>query len=84
MALRGVGGHCHGGAFIGLGRTRLPIYVVPETHGKQLRWPVATDGTELTAGLVNNLFLSVFGDDAAATFRLAPLAGSDLFQMSWR
>ncbi|HWE63650.1 MAG TPA: hypothetical protein VHB98_18200, partial [Chloroflexota bacterium] len=84
VALRRVAGHYHGGVFLRPGRTRLPIYVVPEALGEQVRWLVATDGTELTAGLVHDLFLSVFGDDAAATFRLSCLAGSDLFQPPWR
>lgn len=83
VALRGAPGHVNGGAFIGLSHTRSPIYVVPETHGEQVRWLVAANGTEFTADLVHDLFLSVFGDDAAATFRLSPLAGSDLFQTPW-
>jgi hypothetical protein len=57
--------------------------VVPEAHGEQVRWLVATDGTELTASLVHDFFLSVFGDDASATYRLSPLSGSNLFQTPW-
>lgn len=84
VALRRVAGRCQGGALIVLGRTRLPIYVVPEEYGEEVRWLVAANGTELTASLVHDLFLSVFGDDASATFRLSPLAGSDVFQTPWR
>jgi hypothetical protein len=83
VALQGTAGHINGGAFIGLSRTRLAIYVVPAIHGEQVRWLVAAKGTEFTADLVHDLFLSVFGDDAAATFRLSPLGGSDLFQTPW-
>ena len=82
VALRDVDGHDSGGAFIGLGGSRLAIYLVPETRGEQVHW-LAMDGTEFTLDLVHDLFLSVFGDDSAATFRLSPMAGSDLFQTPW-
>ncbi|MDB5058331.1 MAG: hypothetical protein JWO59_1803 [Chloroflexi bacterium] len=83
VALPEIVGHEKGGVFIGLGRTRLSIFLVPETHGADTRWLVATDGTEFTADLVHDIFLSVFGDDSAATFRLSPLGGSNLFQTPW-
>jgi hypothetical protein len=83
VALHETDGHNNGGAFIGLGRTRLSIFLVPVTHGEQVRWLVAADGTEFTSDLVHDLFLSVFGDDSSATFRLSPLGGSNIFQTPW-
>ena len=48
------------------------IYLVPSIDGKRLRWIVPQTGREWTAGAVHDLLLSVFGDDQAATTRLAP------------
>ena len=48
-----------------------------------LRWLVASRTAEFTTDLVHDLFLSVFGDDPLATFRLSPLAGAELFETPW-
>jgi hypothetical protein len=79
-SLRAVHGHASGGAQLTTSQTRASIYLVPSLAGGRLRWlvPAAAaactkpSGAEFTARVVDDLLLSVFGDDPAATLRLAP------------
>jgi hypothetical protein len=72
VSLRAVEGRASGGAHITTSQTRATIYLVPSVHGGRLRWIVARTGRDFTAHVVDDLLLSVFGDDPAATVRLAP------------
>jgi hypothetical protein len=72
-----------GGALLSFSNTRGCIRLVPRVAGYKLRWLVASRATEFTTDLVHDLFLSVFGDDPLATFRLSPLAGAELFETPW-
>lgn len=66
-----VGGHRSGGALISTNQTRATIYLVASSSGRHMRWTVAATGTPFTERMVGDLFLSVFGDDPAATMRLS-------------
>jgi hypothetical protein len=70
-------------ALLTFSTTRGRIRLVPRINGYKLRWLVASRATEFTPDLVHDLFLSVFGDDPLATFRLSPLAGAELFETPW-
>jgi hypothetical protein len=72
-----------GSAFIGFSYTRACIRLVSAIAGSQMRWFFASQGAEFTADIVHDLFLSVFGDDPLATFRLSPMAGAELFETPW-
>ena len=72
VSLRAVVGRASGGAQITTSQTRATIYLVPSVHGGRLRWVVARTGRDFTPHVVDDLLLSVFGDDPAATVRLAP------------
>lgn len=72
-----------GGAAITTSRTRAYIYLEPVRTGERMRWHVGDTGPEFTPALVHDLFLSVFADDPAATQRLSPVSGMDLFQVPW-
>ncbi|HEY8284937.1 MAG TPA: hypothetical protein VIJ28_11185 [Chloroflexota bacterium] len=62
---------------------RAEIHLVPRMERGNVAWQVAAPRTKLTAAVVQDLFLSVFADDPAATLRLSPLGGADLFQNPW-
>jgi hypothetical protein len=72
VSLRAVEGRASGGAQITTSQTRATIYLVPAVHGGRLRWIVARTGRDFTPHVVDDLLLSVFGDDPAATVRLSP------------
>ena len=72
VSLQAVQGRASGGAHITTCQTRAAIYLVPSVHGGRLRWVVARTGRDFTPHVVDDLLLSVFGDDPAATVRLAP------------
>ncbi len=63
--------------------SRAEIQLVPRVERGKVAWQVAASSAKLTAAVVQDLFLSVFADDPAATLRLSPLGGSDLFQNPW-
>lgn len=79
-SLRAVDGQPSGGAQVTTSQTRATIYLSPTIDGGRLRWlvPAAAaactkPGTaEFTARVVDDLLLSVFADDPAATYRLTP------------
>lgn len=75
--------HLFGGAYINSSRTSPSIYLVPCIDGDAACWTVNATGTPFTAQVVRDLFAGVFGDDAAAGWRIAPLAGYDLFWTPW-
>jgi len=66
-----VAGHMSGGSHISTNQTRATIYLVPSLAGKRLRWIVEATGKDFTPRVVDDLFLSVFSDDPAATTRLS-------------
>jgi hypothetical protein len=76
-------GQRYGGATITTSHTRAYIYLEPVKADEQMRWRVGDTAPEFTAEIVHDLFLSVFADDPAATQRLSPLSGMDLFQVPW-
>ncbi|MGH2410849.1 MAG: hypothetical protein ACRDGS_10855 [Chloroflexota bacterium] len=63
--------------------SRGEIHLVPHVERGKVSWQVAAPGGKLTAAVVRDLFLNVFADDPAATLRLSPLGGRDLFQSPW-
>ncbi|HXT38101.1 MAG TPA: hypothetical protein VN837_21200 [Chloroflexota bacterium] len=63
--------------------SRAGIHLVPRVEQGNVSWQVAAPKARLTPVVVHDLFLSVFADDPAATLRLSPLGGSDLFQNPW-
>ena len=71
VGLRAVEGHASGGAQVTTSETRATIYLVPWIDGGRLRWIVSRTGKEFTACVINDLLLSVFSDDPAATVRLS-------------
>jgi hypothetical protein len=77
VSLRAVEGRASGGAQITTSQTRATIYLVPSVHGGRLRWIVARTGRDFTPHVVDDLLLNVFGDDPAATIRLAPYFSLD-------
>lgn len=72
-----------GGAYVSTNQSRLSMYLVPEKTATDVHWIVASSGLPFNIDMVHDLFLSVFADDPAATHRLSPLSGSDLFQTPW-
>lgn len=72
VGLRSVDGHISGGAQITTSATRATIYLIPAVVGGRLRWRMAATGSEFTARIVDDLLLSVFANDPAATLRLGP------------
>ena len=72
-----------GGIRIGDSRSRQSISLMPILEADTIRWQVVSLGRQLDAGLVQDLFLSVFGDDPMATARLSPLSGFDGFETPW-
>lgn len=75
--LRAVKGQVSGGAQITTSETRATVYLVPTIEGGRLRWLLPRTGTEFTARIVDDLLLSVFGNDPAATRRLSPYFSLD-------
>lgn len=76
-------GHLFGGAYINTSRTLPSIYLVPHILGGVVCWTANSTGTPFTAQVVRDLFAGVFRDDTAASERLAPLVGYDLFRTPW-
>lgn len=70
VGLRAVNGHASGGAEISMTTTRATLYLVPTLADGRLRWLIPATGTAFTARLVDDLLLSVVGNDPAATQRL--------------
>ncbi len=70
--LRVLEGRVSGGATITTSESRATIQLVPSVLGDRLRWVVVGPGTEFTAQVADDLLLSVFSDDPAATSRLLP------------
>ncbi|GAC1511018.1 MAG: hypothetical protein NVS2B16_11850 [Chloroflexota bacterium] len=64
-------GHASGGAGITVSGTRATIWLTPSTNHAHLGWIVRSTGVQFTAKAVDDLFLSVFSDDPAATMRLS-------------
>jgi len=77
MSVRIVGGHASGGARITTSGTRARIDLIPHTEGAGPHWLIPQTAHELTAHVVDDLLLSVFGDDPGATGRLYPLYSTD-------
>lgn len=77
MSVRLVGGHAAGGAQITTSGTRARIDLIPHLEGTRPRWLIPQTDHELTAHVVDDLLLSVFGDDPGATGRLSPLYSTD-------
>lgn len=73
-----IAGRMHGGALINTSRAYVSFFAAPVIRSGKTRWRVGTSGHLLTAELVEDLFLSVFDNDAAAARRLAPLIASSL------
>lgn len=63
--------------------SRAEIHLVPRVERGNVSWQVAAPNATLTPAVVQDLFLSVFADHPAATLRLSPLGGSDLYQSPW-
>ena len=76
MSVRLVGGHASGGAQITTSGTRARIDLIPHLEGTGPHWLIPQTAHELTAHVVDDLLLSVFGDDPGATGRLSPLYNS--------
>jgi hypothetical protein len=70
--LRVLEGRVSGGAAINTSESRAAIHLVPSIQSDRLRWLVVGPGTEFTAQVADDLLLSVFSDDPAATSRLLP------------
>ena len=68
-----IGGRMRGGAFITTSRPYVSLFVAPVGDHGRLNWRVGTSGEMLTAGIVEDLFLSVFDEQEDATRRLTPL-----------
>lgn len=62
-----------GSASLSTSVTRACIDLSPTTVGERMQWLVATTGLEFSARVMDDLLLSVFSDDPAATGRLGPL-----------
>jgi len=77
VSLRVLGAHASGGAQITTSGTRAHIDLVSPVDGTRPRWLIPRTDHELTAHVVDDLLLSVFGDDPAATGRLSPLYSTD-------
>ncbi|HEY8286150.1 MAG TPA: hypothetical protein VIJ28_17335 [Chloroflexota bacterium] len=63
--------------------SRGEIHLIPRVERGIVSWRVAASNGKLTSAVAQDLFLNVFADDPAATLRLSPLGGSDLFQNPW-
>jgi len=74
---RVVGAHASGGAQITISGTRARIDLVPRREGTRPRWLIPRTDHEITAHVIDDLLLSVFGDDPGATGRLCPLYNTD-------
>jgi hypothetical protein len=72
-----------GGIRIGNSQSRQSISLMPILGPDQIQWQVVSLDRQLDAGLIQDLFLSVFGDDPMATARLSPLSGFDAFETPW-
>ncbi|HZS92843.1 MAG TPA: hypothetical protein VFE42_35815 [Chloroflexota bacterium] len=70
--LRVLEGRVSGGATINTSESRAAIHLVPSVQSDRLRWIVVGPGTEFTAQVADDLLLSVFSDDPAASSRLLP------------
>lgn len=70
ISLRPVNSHVSGGAQITTSETRAAMHLVPSINGGRLRWLVPAVATEFSAPVVDDLILSIFADDPAATGRL--------------
>jgi hypothetical protein len=70
VSLQAVEGRASGGAQVMTSETRATICLVPSVAGGRLRWIVSQTGKDFTARVVDDLLLSVFSDDPAATVRL--------------
>jgi hypothetical protein len=78
LMLSVIEGRVRGGAFISTSRPYLSLFVAPVARCGQVHWRVGTSGHVLTAGIVEDLFLSVLDDEAEATRRLAHLVAYSL------
>lgn len=77
VSLRVADGKAVGGAQITTSQTRAALYLHPTVEGEHLRWLAMRTGTPFTARVVDDLLLSVFGDDPMATRRLAPYLSTE-------
>jgi hypothetical protein len=59
------------------------MYVVPGEKGGRVAWKVAASGQPFDAGVVQDLFLSIFANDPGAISRLSPLSGGGYFLTPW-
>ncbi len=71
VGARAMGGHILGGVSVTTSETRATIGLVPTDEGGRVRWLIPPAEREVTAGFVDDLLLSVFGDDPTATTRLS-------------
>lgn len=71
VSLRAAEDRAYGGAQITTSQTRAAIHLVPQVEGGRLRWLMPATETAFTAHVVDDLLLSVFADDPAATARLS-------------
>lgn len=69
--VRAIGDHASGGLQITTSETRARIYAVPMPECDRVRWIIPASGQELTAQTVDDVLLSMFGDDPGATARLS-------------
>jgi hypothetical protein len=83
LVLSVVDGQLSGGAYISTNQSRLSMYLMPSRIDGHAAWIVASSGRAFDDEMVQDLFLSVFADDPAATHRLSPLSGADLFETPW-
>lgn len=71
VGVRAIGDHASGGLQITTSETRARIYAVPMPERDRVRWVIPASGQDLTAQTVDDVLLSVFGDDPGATARLS-------------
>ncbi len=83
LTLSVIGQRPCGWASIRNSTSRAEIHLVPRVERGNVAWQVAAPSAKLTSAVVQDLFLSVFADDPAATLRLSPLGGADFFQSPW-
>ena len=83
LAVPACDGHIFGGAYVNSSATAPSIYLRPSIADGVARWTLPLSGTAFAAATVRDLFLSVFEGDAAATGRVAPLVGCDLWLTPW-
>jgi hypothetical protein len=67
-------GQIAGGAILTTSQMRTAIYVSPVLEAGKVRWVVPATDMPFTADMVNDLFLSEFGDDPVAAGSFAPLS----------